>query len=445
MPDRNSAARSTRRPTPDGPVPEEPPDRPSRRPVVAASIGNFVEWYDYTVYGTLVVVLAALFFPAQDPVAGILLTFTGYAVASVMRPAGAIFFGALGDRIGRRATLSAVVLLMSAATAAIGLLPTYADIGVWAPILLFVLRALQGVSAGGEYGGSASFLVEYAPSGRRGLYGSWQTFTILLAFLTGALLGAGLTRGLGQEVLLAWAWRVPFLVALPLGLVGLYMRLRLEDTPAFTALVRKEEVTRTPLREATAEHRAALARVCGLAIFGTVATFVFLTYSATYVVSTLGRSLDLGLVGLSLGLVVGLALCPFVGAASDRWGRRPVMISTTVLLLLLTYPGFLLLGRGDDASVIGGLVLFVVLITLYTGAAPVVLAEAFPTRIRYTGLSLGYSVAASLTGVATPFAVQWLIGSAGPAVGPTLWILFAGVFGLVAALRLPETRDAPLA
>lgn len=419
--------------------------RPSRRPIVAASIGNFIEWYDYTVYGTLAVVLATLFFPKQDPTAAILLTFTGYAVASLMRPGGAIFFGALGDRIGRKAALSTVVLMMSLATAAIGLLPTYADIGVWAPILLFLLRALQGISAGGEYGGSASYLVECAPPGRRGLYGSWQTFTILLAFLTGALLGAVLTRGLGQDVLLSWAWRVPFLVALPLGLVGLYMRLKLDDTPAFTALANRNEVARSPLREVTTEHRAALGRVCALAIFGTVTTFVFLTYSATYVATILKKPLDIGLFGLSIGLVIGLVLCPFVGMAADRWGRRPVMLSSTVFCLTLTYPGFLLMGRGDDASVIGGLVLFVILITLYTGAAPVVLAEAFPTRIRYTGLSLGYSVAASLTGLLTPFAVQWLISNVGSASGPTLWILFAGVFGLVAAIRLPETRDRALA
>lgn len=419
------------------------PVRPDLRPIVAASIGNFIEWYDYAVYGTSTVILAALFFPEAGS-AAILLTFLGYGVASVMRPGGALFFGWLGDRYGRRAALSSVVLLMSAATAAVGMLPTYAAAGGWAPALLFALRAVQGVSAGGEYGGSAAFLAEYAPPGRRGLYTSWQTFTIYASFLVGALLGALLTRGLGPEVVYAWAWRVPFLVALPLGLVGLYLRLRLEDTPAFLALEQHEEVTRSPLREVVVEHRRALGLVWGLAIFGTVITFVFLTYSPSYVVKTLGQPLDTGLIGLSIGLATGMVICPFVGIAADRWGRRPVMLWSTVLCLVLVYPVFLLMGHGPGA-VVAGLIVLCVLLVLYTGAAPAVLTEIFPTRVRYTGLSLGYSVAGSLAGLLTPFVVTWLIGLVGAAFGPALWILVIGVFGLIAAIKLPESRDRVLA
>jgi MHS family proline/betaine transporter-like MFS transporter len=430
--------------SPSQPVAATAPARTSKVPIVAASIGNFVEWYDYSVYGTLAVVLATLYFPEEDRTAAILLTFAGYAVASVLRPAGALLFGALGDRIGRRSALSAVVLLMSVSTAAIGVLPTYADIGTWAPVLLFACRALQGLSAGGEYGGSASFLAEYAPPGKRALYTSWQTFTVLLSFLVGALLGALLTRGLGQETLLSWAWRIPFLLALPLGLVGLYLRLKLQDTPAFTALHHRQEVSRSPLREAGREHRGALARVWGLAFFGTAATFMFLTYSTTYAVVTLKTSLDVALTGLSIGLAVGLVLCPFVGIAADRWGRRPVMIGSNVAVLVLTYPVFLLMGQRSDFAVATGFVLFTLLITLYTGAAPAVLTEAFPTRVRYSGLSMGYSVAGSLTGLLTPFAIEWLISHTGSAAGPTLWILFTGIVGLAAAVRLPETRGQEL-
>jgi MHS family proline/betaine transporter-like MFS transporter len=412
---------------------------------VAASIGNFVEWYDYSVYGTLAVVLATLYFPEQGAHAAILLTFAGYAVASVLRPAGALLFGALGDRVGRRSALSAVVLLMSVSTAAIGVLPTYADIGTWAPVLLFACRALQGLSAGGEYGGSAAFLAEHAPPGKRALCTSWQTFTVLLAFLVGALLGALLTRGLGQDALLSWAWRIPFLVALPLGLVGLYLRLQLQDTPAFTELHSRREVSRSPLKETVRDHRGALARVWGPAFFGTAATFVFLTYSTTYAVFTLKSSLDVALTGLSIGLAVGLVLCPFVAMAADRRGRRPVMIGSTVAVLVFTYPVFLLMAQGSAPAVAAGFVLFTVLLTLYTAAAPAVLTEAFPTRVRHSGLSMGYSVAGSLTGLLTPFVLEWLIDHTGTAAGPTLWILATGVVGLVAAIRLPETRGVELA
>ncbi|MFJ9899905.1 MFS transporter [Streptomyces sp. NPDC091280] len=441
MADRNSSALGT----PNDPATAtQPPSPHSKLPVVAASIGNFVEWYDYAVYGTLAVVLATLYFPERSATAALLLTFTGYAVASVLRPAGALLFGALGDRVGRRSALSAVVLLMSVSTAAIGALPTYADIGASAPVLLFACRALQGLSAGGEYGGSAAFLAEYAPPGRRALYTSWQTFTVLLSFLVGALLGALLTRGLGQDALLAWAWRVPFLLALPFGLVGLFLRLKLQDTPVFAELRSRQEISRTPLREAVREHRGALARVWGLAFFGTAATFVFLTYSTTYAVVNLKSSLDVALTGLSVGLAFGLVLCPFVGVAADRWGRRPVMIGSTVAILVLTYPVFLLMGRGSALAVGAGFVLFTVLLTLYTGAAPAVLTEAFPTRVRYSGLSMGYSVAGSLTGLATPFALEWLTGHTGTAIGPTLWVLLAGAVGLVAVAGLPETRGTEL-
>ncbi|MFJ9626097.1 MFS transporter [Streptomyces sp. NPDC101175] len=441
MADRNSSALGT----PNDPATAtQPPSPHSKLPVVAASIGNFVEWYDYAVYGTLAVVLATLYFPERSATAALLLTFTGYAVASVLRPAGALLFGALGDRVGRRSALSAVVLLMSVSTAAIGALPTYADIGASAPVLLFACRALQGLSAGGEYGGSAAFLAEYAPPGRRALYTSWQTFTVLLSFLVGALLGALLTRGLGQDALLAWAWRVPFLLALPFGLVGLFLRLKLQDTPVFAELRSRQEISRTPLREAVREHRGALARVWGLAFFGTAATFVFLTYATTYAVVNLKSSLDVALTGLSVGLAFGLVLCPFVGIAADRWGRRPVMIGSTVAILVLTYPVFLLMGRGSTLAVGAGFVLFTVLLTLYTGAAPAVLTEAFPTRVRYSGLSMGYSVAGSLTGLATPFALEWLTGHTGTAIGPTLWVLLAGVVGLVAVVGLPETRGTEL-
>jgi MHS family proline/betaine transporter-like MFS transporter len=416
----------------------------ARRPIVAAAIGNFIEWYDYGVYGTLIPVLATLFFPDADRTAAILLTFSGYAVASAVRPAGALVFGSLGDRVGRRTALSTVVIIMSLATAAIGLLPTYASIGVLAPILLFACRVLQGFSAGGEYGGSASFLAEYAPDRRRGLYTSWQTFTVLLAFLVAALVGALLTQGLGEDTVESWAWRVPFLIALPLGIIGLYMRLKLEDTPRFQALESEEEVVSTPLRDVMTIHWRRVLSAVGLTIFGTVTTFVFLTYSVTYVVETLDQPLSLSLLGLSIGLVAALIACPVVGHLSDRIGRRSVVLGAMIVCLVMTYPAFLLVNARTDGAVIVGFVIFALLVTVYAAALPAVLAEVFPTRVRYSGLSIGYTIAASLAGVGTPFAVEGLIDLTGNALGPTLWILLAGAAGITAVRRIPETRGLPL-
>ena len=218
-----------------------------KRAVVAAVIGNFIEWYDFTIYGYLAVVIAPLFFPSEDRLVSLMATFAVFGVAFVMRPIGALFFGNIGDRIGRRNTLAAIILITSGATFFIGLIPSYETIGILAPLLLVLARVVQGFAVGGEYGGATAFMVEYAPEDKRGLYGSWQFVTQGASLMIGLLIVTALTTGLSEEALFSWAWRVPFLVALPLGLIGLYMRLKLEDTPAFQTVQERQEVERTPL------------------------------------------------------------------------------------------------------------------------------------------------------------------------------------------------------
>jgi MHS family proline/betaine transporter-like MFS transporter len=213
-----------------------------KRAVIAAVIGNFIEWYDFTLYGYLAVVFAQLYFPAENRLVSLLATFAVFGVAFVMRPIGALVFGSIGDRIGRRNTLAAIILITSGATFFIGLVPSYESIGILAPLLLVLARVVQGFAVGGEYGGATSFIVEYAPEDKRGLYGSWQFVTQGASLMVGLLIVTALTTALSEEALFSWAWRVPFLVALPLGLIGLYMRLKLEDTPAFEAVREHHEV-----------------------------------------------------------------------------------------------------------------------------------------------------------------------------------------------------------
>ncbi|HEX5914011.1 MAG TPA: MFS transporter, partial [Rubrobacter sp.] len=262
-----------------------------KRAVVAAVIGNFIEWYDFTLYGYLAVVIAPLFFPAENRLVSLMATFAVFGVAFVMRPIGALVFGNIGDRIGRRNTLAAIILITSGATFFIGLVPSYESIGILAPLLLVLARVVQGFAVGGEYGGATSFIVEYAPEDKRGLYGSWQFVTQGASLMVGLLIVTFLTTVLSEEALFSWAWRLPFLLALPLGLIGLYMRLKLEDTPAFAAVREHHEVEGTPLRESLRHHGKDVLKVIGLTWLLTGLTYL-LVFMPTYLSEELGVPLS---------------------------------------------------------------------------------------------------------------------------------------------------------
>jgi MFS transporter, MHS family, proline/betaine transporter len=258
-------------------------EQAAKKAVTAGAIGNFVEWYDYSVYGFFATVIASQFFPSDDPVASLLATFAVFAVAFFMRPVGAFVFGHYGDTVGRRNTLAAAIILMGIATLTIGVLPSYAQIGVLAPILLVGARLLQGFSAGGEWSGSAAFMVEYAPENRRGLYGSWQQFSIVAGLLVGSGMGALLSVVLSEDALNAWGWRIPFILGMVVALVGLYLRLRIEDTPAFRIIEEKEEVTEAPVKESFTAHGGESITAIGFTVAWTVAYYILLTYMPTYV------------------------------------------------------------------------------------------------------------------------------------------------------------------
>lgn len=271
-----------------------------KKAVIAAVIGNFVEWYDFTIYGYLAVVIAPLFFPAEDRLVSLMAAFAVFGVAFVMRPVGALFFGNIGDKIGRRNTLSAVILIASGATFLIGLVPSYETIGIVAPLLLVLARIVQGFAVGGEFGGATAFMVEYAPDNKRGLYGSWQFITQGASLIVGLLIVIGLTALVSEEALFSWAWRVPFLIALPMGLIGLYLRLRLEDTPAFQAVKEHHEVVRTPLMESLRAHGRDLLRIVGLTWVLT-GFFYLLIFMPTFLSEQLDVPLSQGFTAVLLG------------------------------------------------------------------------------------------------------------------------------------------------
>jgi MHS family proline/betaine transporter-like MFS transporter len=415
-----------------------------RKAVVAATIGNFVEWYDFSIYAYFATVIAVLFFPSENQVASLLATFASFGVAFLFRPLGALIFGHYGDKIGRKNTLAAVVLLMAGATVLIGVLPTHAQVGVFAPALLVVARALQGLSAGGEYANATSYLVEYAPENKRGLYGSWAYFTIGLSLLAGALLGALMSSTLSEEALSSWGWRIPFLISAPLGLVGFYLRRRLEDSPSFRAVQESGQVASAPLITTLRTQLGNLLMTVALVIVGTAGVYIFLLYMPSYYSSTAGLSLPQALTANVIGLAVFTAVIPPLGALSDRVGRKPLMITACVFPLVLTYPLFLLISGGTFASAVAAQVGLSICVALWAAVAPTALVEIFPTKVRASSLAIGYSVAVALFGGFSPLIVTYLQSATGNSFAPAFYVIGAAAITLVAAIIMRETAREPL-
>ena len=419
-------------------------EQAAKKAVTAGAIGNFGGWYDYWVYGFFATGIASQFFPSQDQVGSLLATIAVFAVAFFMRPVGAFVFGHYGDTIGRRNTLAAAIILMGIATLIIGLLPSYAQIGVLAPILLVGARLLQGFSAGGEWSGSAAFMVEYAPENRRALYGSWQQFSIVAGLLVGSGMGALLGAVLSEDALNAWGWRIPFILGMVVALVGLYLRLRVEDTPAFRIIEEKDEVTEAPVKESFTAHRGESITAIGFTVAWTVAYYILLTYMPTYVSQTLGLPLTQALLSNAIGLVVLMTLIPFTASISDRIGRKPLLITFSVLIAVLTYPLFLLASTKALFLIVLAQVLFGLIISLFSGPGPAALVEMFPTNVRYSALGVSYNLAVAAFGGTAPFIATYLISQTGSNLAPTFYLIVAAVITLVFVSRMKETYREPL-
>ncbi|MFJ2889951.1 MFS transporter [Streptomyces sp. NPDC087305] len=364
-------------------------DRPAARALVAGSVGNFIEWYEFGVYGYFATVIAARFFTPEGAGAaeGLVRTYASFALAFFFRPVGAALFGRLGDRVGRRPVLVLVIALMTGATTLIGVLPTYATVGALAPWLLTFLRVLQGLSAGGEFGGAVSLLTEFAPPGRRGLYGAWQSFTVALGLLGGAGVAALLATVLDAGQLADWGWRLAFLLTLPMGLGALWLRLRLHETPVF----RREAVREVPPAR---EVRRAIALGAGRVMGWAAAGYTFLVVLPSYLQSTLDASFQQALLATVLANVgFAVTILP-AGLLSDRVGRRPVMLTGAALVVILSVPMLNLLQDEGTSNTVKGAWVFGAgaVVGLMAGPGPAMLSEMFPTSMRYTGLGLAYAL-----------------------------------------------------
>ena len=419
-------------------VPEVTPST-LRRAIGASAVGNVMEWYDYGVYSYAAVTIGRVFFPSHSTTAALLSSFGVLAVSFVVRPFGGLFFGPLGDRIGRQRVLATTIIMMACATFSIGVLPSYAQVGIWAPILLVLARMVQGFSTGGEYGGAATFMSEYAPDRRRGFLTSFLEFGTLAGYALGAGLITILTVTLPRTSMESWGWRVPFLIALPLGLIGLYLRLKLEDTPVFTDLRNSGNVSRSPLRETVGRNWRAILSLIGVVILLNVADYTLLTYMPSY----LSDVLNIG-AATSLFLIIGVMVLMMVaitgvGALSDRIGRKPVLITSAVCFLLFSYPAFWLIARGELVSTIAGMLMLGAFLVLYLGTEPSTLPAIFPAPYRYGGFAIGYNISTALFGGTAPLVITYLISVTGNDYMPAFYLMAAALVSIGPILSIPET------
>ncbi|MGJ7516296.1 MFS transporter [Pseudomonas baetica] len=415
-----------------------------RKVIVAAGIGNFVEWFDFAVYGFLATTIAQQFFPSGDANAALLKTFAVFAVAFAFRPLGGIFFGMLGDKIGRKRTLAATILLMAAATTLIGLLPTYAAIGVAAPILLSLIRCAQGFSAGGEYAGACAYLMEHAPNDKRAWYGSFIPVSTFAAFASAAVLAYALESSLSAEAMASWGWRLPFLVAAPLGLVGLYLRWKLDETPAFQAVTQESDVAHSPLKETLRNHGAAMCCLGAFVSLTALSFYMFTTYFTTYLQVAGGLSRATALLVSLIALMFAALVCPLAGLYSDRVGRRKTVMSACALLIVVVYPSFLMASSGSFAASVAGVMLLATGAVLCNVVTAALLSETFPTRTRYTASAVTYNMAYTLFGGTAPLMATWLISTTGSNLSPAFYLMLVALLGLAGGLALHETSRISL-
>jgi MHS family proline/betaine transporter-like MFS transporter len=415
-----------------------------KRAIGAAAIGNCMEWFDFGVYSYVAATIGRVFFPAHNPTGELLSSFGTFAVAFVARPFGGLFFGPLGDKVGRQAVLATTILLMAASTFIVGVLPGYAEIGVWAPILLIIARLVQGFSTGGEYGGAATFMVEYAPDRNRGFLCSWLEFGTLSGFSLGAGLVTLFTFLLPAPDMHAWGWRIPFLLAAPLGVVGLYLRLKLEDTPAYQGLEEAGKVEKSPLKVILVEHWREVLDCIGIVILLNVADYTLLSYMPSYLQSTLHiRGQTALLIVICVMLCMMMLITP-IGALSDRIGRKPVLIAACIGFFVLAYPAVRLMTQNNVFLTALGLAILGVLLVMLLGTLPSTLPALFPTNIRYGGFAVAYNISTSAFGGTAPLAITYLISATGNDFIPAFYIMVAAVIAIVPILLMTETARAPL-
>jgi MHS family alpha-ketoglutarate permease-like MFS transporter len=415
--------------------------RPQRKAIVAGSIGNAVEWVDWALYATMAPIFAGQFFASEDPLVNLLATLAVFAVGFVMRPIGGAVLGAYADRHGRKKGLTLTIGLMAAASIVIGLTPTYGAIGVLAPVMLVLARLVQGFSAGGEFGSSSSFLVESAAHGRRAFAGSWQQVSVGAGVLLASGTGYVLTSLLSDAAMASWGWRLAFVLGGILGLIGLWLRVSVEETESFTrASDEGRTAVKHPLVGIFRDHPKAALRVVGITIAGTLLYYIWMSYMPGYASTAMGIELNQALLANTIAAAYFICLLPFVGLLSDKIGRKPTLFGFAFGFLLFAYPAFKLLEQGTFGTLLVVELIGVTLLTGYSANCAVIMSEQFPAEVRATGIGLPYALAVAIFGGTAPYITTWMAG-AGYRDLTWIYVSIAALIGCFVYATMPETKD----
>lgn len=421
-----------------------------QRSVAGTAIGNFMEWYDFGVYGFLATTLAEVFYPSDSSNAiGLIATFGTLAAAFAVRPLGGFIFGPLGDRIGRKRVLVMTILLMTTGTTATGVLPGYAAIGFWGPLLLIVTRLAQGFSTGGEYVGAMTFIGEHAADRKRGMMAGFLPLGTLSGYVLGAALVTGLHTTLATSDMVTWGWRIPFLLSAPFGLIALYMRLRVEESPAYEEM---RESRHKPSGGGWQQFKRTVAQqwrpllVCiGLVLTFNVTNYMLTGYMPTYFKQVGGIASTAGLAMIGVVLIILLAAVVFVARLSDHVGVKPIMWTGCALLLVASVPAFLLIRFGGSYPVIFlGVLLVGLMLLCFNSTEPSTLPALFPTDVRYSAVAIGFNISVSAFGGTTPLIAETLVFTIGNVMVPAYMLMVAGVVGVITLMFTPEVAGRRL-
>lgn len=414
-----------------------------KKAITAASLGNAIEWFDFGVYGFLAYVLGKVFFPEASPSVQLVASLATFSVPFLVRPLGGIFFGILGDKFGRQKILAITIIIMSVSTFSIGLIPSYASIGIWAPILLLIAKLAQGFSVGGEYTGAAIFVAEYAPDRKRGFLGSWLDFGSIAGFVLGAGVVVLITMLLGQERFEEWGWRIPFFIAGPLGVLGMYLRSALDETPTFQKHAESGQNQKQSLIEVLKANSRGILICIGLVMATNVTYYMLLTYMPSYLSHNLKYSADHGVL-IIIAIMLGILLIqPVIGLLSDRFGRKIFVRLGSLGLLIFSIPSFYLINTGQVVFIFLGLMFLATMLSFFTGVMASILPALFPTNVRYSAMAIAFNVSVLVAGF-TPTATAWLVEMTHNLYMPAYYLMLIAMIGLITVHYMKETANRPL-